>query len=179
MIKTVIIINGAGGVGKNTLCDITDKYYSTFNTSAITPIKEIAKQLGWDGQKEAKDRKLLADLKQPSIEYNDLPTKYLYEQFEKFVQDEFDQIMFMHIREPEEIDKIKDKIKETDNVRVITLLVKRDSTRNEWGNEADDSVAKYSYDFTYNNNKELKEVEGDFIDFLQDVIKIEGENDNS
>ena len=175
MNKTVIIINGAGGVGKDTLCDFTDKYYSTFNTSAITPIKDIAKLLGWDGAKEAKDRKLLADLKKLSIEYNDLPTNYLYNEFTKFEQDDFDQIMFMHIREPEEIDKIKNKIKENSSIRIVTLLVKREAATNEWGNDADDKVNDYSYDFIYNNDKELDKAENDFIDFLQDVIKIEGE----
>ena len=64
MKKIVIIINGNGGAGKDTLCDFAGEVYDTMNISAITPIKEIAKANGWNGEKDAKSRKFLADLKQ-------------------------------------------------------------------------------------------------------------------
>ena len=46
MKKTVIIINGKGGVGKDTLCDFISKYYPTRKISSITPILAIAKAGG-------------------------------------------------------------------------------------------------------------------------------------
>ena len=43
MNKIVIIINGRGGVGKDTLCDFAAKHYKVENISSITPIKDLAK----------------------------------------------------------------------------------------------------------------------------------------
>ena len=65
--KTVIVINGVGGVGKDTLCDIASKYYKVMNVSSVDPIKDAARILGWDGAKEPKDRKFLSDLKKSHV----------------------------------------------------------------------------------------------------------------
>lgn len=49
--KTVIIINDKGGVGKDTLCNIAAEYYLVKNVSTIDPFKEIArKYAGWNGE---------------------------------------------------------------------------------------------------------------------------------
>ena len=53
MKKYVVIINGKGGVGKDTLCDIVSKKYCVNNVSSITPIKQIAQIGGWKGEKVA------------------------------------------------------------------------------------------------------------------------------
>ena len=105
MKKIAIIINGAGGVGKDTLCDIAAKYFKVTNVSSITPIKEIARNHGWNGEKDARSRKFLSDLKRVFIDYNNLPTNYLYEQYKSFM-DSDSEVYFAHIREGEEIDKL-------------------------------------------------------------------------
>ena len=69
--KIVIIINGKGGAGKDTVCDIAAKFYKVEIISAITPIKEIATSFGWRGEKDRRARKFLSDLKRAFIEYND------------------------------------------------------------------------------------------------------------
>lgn len=51
MNKVAIVINGAGGVGKDTLCELAAKHFKVMNISSITPIKEIAALCGWDGTK--------------------------------------------------------------------------------------------------------------------------------
>lgn len=71
MKKIVIIINGNGGVGKDTLCDFAAEKYKVTNVSAITPIREIAFQHGWKGEKTPKSRKFLADLKRIFVEYRE------------------------------------------------------------------------------------------------------------
>ena len=63
MNKVVIVINGAGGVGKDTLCELASLHFKVFNVSSITPIKEIASMCGWSGAKDDKSRKFLSDLK--------------------------------------------------------------------------------------------------------------------
>ena len=70
----------------------------------VTPIKEIARQNGWNGQKDERSRRYLAELKRVFSEYNDLPTKYSLEEYDLFLNDEND-IMLVHIRESDQIDK--------------------------------------------------------------------------
>lgn len=163
MEKVVIIINGSGGVGKDTLCDCSAKQFKVRSISSITPIKEIARKgFGWDGQKDSKSRRLLADLKEVAVRYNDLPFLYLCKEYERFLDSE-DQILFVHIREGKEIDKFKNWI----SGACYTLLVTRGRGEEvRWGNVSDDDVEKYDYDWIYENNKSLEEAEQDFCDFL-------------
>lgn len=163
MEKVVIIINGSGGVGKDTLCDCSAKHFRVRSISSITPIKEIARKgFGWDGQKDSKSRKLLADLKEIAVNYNDLPFLYLCEEYESFLNSE-DQVLFVHIREGKEIDKFKNRIS---GVCYTLLITRGRSGEVHWGNVSDDDVEKYDYDWIYENNKSLAEAEKDFCDFL-------------
>ena len=43
--KLTIVINGMGGVGKDTLCRFAAERYKTENISSITPIKELAMRM--------------------------------------------------------------------------------------------------------------------------------------
>ena len=165
MKKIAIIINGAGGVGKDTLCAIAAKYFKVINVSSITPIKEIAANYGWNGEKDARSRKFLSDLKRVFIDYNDLPTNYLYEQYKVFA-DSDNEVYFAHIREGEEIDKLKNMIGDG----CVTLLVERQTGNNEWGNASDDEVRNYQYDHVFDNNKSLVEAEHDFVAFLKGLL---------
>ena len=60
----IIIINGTGGVGKDTFVELCKEYalklpymVNIYNYSTITPIKQIAYGIGWAGTKTEKDRK--------------------------------------------------------------------------------------------------------------------------
>ena len=105
----IYVINGSGGTGKDTVCDITAKYYKVRNISSITPIVEIAKFAGWNGEKTNEARRLLARLKEVFTEYNDLSLNYCVQQANEFLKSD-EQIMFVHIREPKEIERFKKKI---------------------------------------------------------------------
>lgn len=153
MKKLVVIINGKGGSGKDTLCEIFgDKYYNAKIISAITPIKEIARANGWNGEKDEKSRKFLSDLKRVFIEYNDLPNKYLLSQYQEFIKDKKTNVLFVHIREASEIKKFKQQIK----VACVTLLVKRPSLDSVViGNDSDDKVDSMEYDYYFVNDKTI------------------------
>ena len=153
MKKCVIIVNGRGGSGKDTLIEHVQGI--TFrNISAIEPIKAVAADLGWNpGQKTDKDRKFLSDLKALSIAYNDYPTNWVLERYKGFLKSNI-QILFIHIREPKEIDKMKEYITA---VPCYTILVKRNETDNvSYGNASDDGVENYDYDFTFHNDREIE-----------------------
>ena len=74
----IIIINGKGGCGKDSLIDgLKDHGWWPFNLSSVDLVKDAGKVLGWNGGKSDKDRKFLHDLKTLSTEYNDGPNSYL------------------------------------------------------------------------------------------------------
>ncbi len=171
MKKTVIVINGRGGCGKDTICAIAGKYYPVMNISSITPIKEIAMKAGWDGEKDAKARKLLSNLKQVLTEYNDLPHKYIMDELDKFMKGD-EKFLFIHIREPEEIERfVKDA---SGKCNTISLLVKRitsDYSNEKLGNRSDDDVEKYEYDYTFiNKANSVDDLKNDVKEFLKDMV---------
>ena len=101
--KEIVVINGSGGVGKDTFVQFCGEYTSIMNISSVDKVKEAAKVLaGWNGEKDEKSRKFLSDLKELGIEYNDAPFKYISNMAEEFKNSD-KQIMFVHIREFEEI----------------------------------------------------------------------------
>ena len=156
MNKAVIIINGAGGVGKDTICDIASKHFKVCNISSVDPIKEIARFCGWTGVKDDRARKFLHDLKTVTAEYNDFPTNWALNVFHQFLEND-EEILFVHIREPWEIEKF---VKATNGV-AKTLLVRGGSrTRTDsYGNAADDQVENYTYDYYFVNDRPLEETD--------------------
>ena len=70
----VIVINGQGGIGKNTFVEYCIKAHEdTRSISLINEIKYVAKILGWKGDKTKRDRKFLNNLKQLTTKYNNFP----------------------------------------------------------------------------------------------------------
>lgn len=184
--KYIIIVNGKGGCGKDTLISEATEQYAGMVISSIDPIKKIAEQYGYkESDKTNKSRKFLSDLKKVFTEWNDLSLTYitewvykLDESFEKLGFIRNIDLLFIQIREPEEIERCKRKINEIvhdigkDEIfEVHTLLVKRDETDNKsYGNSSDDNVENYNYDFTFINNKSVAESKRDFVTFLEENI---------
>ena len=147
MIKKIIIINGNGEVGKDTFVELVSEFIPVMNFSSVDKVKNIAKEIGWDGvSKTEKDRKFLADLKALTKEYCDMPFESMKEKVEEFRQNEVSQCLFLHIREPEEIQRA---VKE---FGAITVLITRDSVKQITSNAADANVYNYSYDYEITNN---------------------------
>ena len=173
--KLVIIINGKGGCGKDTICDILEKHYPTKRISTITKVKQAARLMfGWKGGKNLKDRKFLSDLKDLWTDYNDGPFVYAIDQFQKFAEKPvaaYNEIFIIHVREPSEIKKIKDRINYIGTVPCVTLLIKSPRTESvEYGNDGDDLVNKYPYDFVYSNEAPLDVLEEHFMYFFYKFI---------
>ncbi len=167
MKKTVIVINGKGGVGKDTLCDFAMEAFKVKNISSVDPIKAIARECGWAGEKTDKARKFLSDLKGLTVAYNDFPTVWAKNEYERFLTTD-EEIMFLHIREPIEIAKF---VKATDG-KAKTLLIRggaRSVKDGKYGNASDDNVEEYAYDYYFVNDKPLDETKELFINFLKNI----------
>ena len=166
MKKTVIIINGTGGVGKDTLCDGVKSAYKVRSVSSVDKIKEIARIGGWKGEKDDKGRLLLVQLKQAFVAYNDLPFLHMQQEYQSFLQTD-EVIMFVHIREPLEIDKLKTALG-SDVCK--TLLVTRDNGV-QWQNDVDKGVNEYEYDYYFDNNAPLEQSKKNFIALMKEIIE--------
>jgi hypothetical protein len=165
MKKLVIVINGSGGVGKDTLCECSKQSFKTVSVSSVDPIKSLAKVGGWKGEKDDAGRLLLVRLKQAFVDYNDLPFQYLMGEYAKFLKSD-NEILFMHIREPQEIQKIKDAIGNT----CKTLLITR-NTGVVWHNSVDSGVNAYSYDYTFANDNPIQESAQAFNALLTHILQ--------
>lgn len=168
MDKVAIVINGAGGVGKDTLCELAAKHFKVKNISSITPIKEVAALCGWNGTKDNKARKFLSDLKNLCVEYNNYPTLWAKTRYDEFLVSR-DDIMFVHIREPEEIAKF---VAATGG-KAKTLLVRggKRMANEKYGNISDDGVENYSYDYYFINENALDIAERDFVELINQITK--------
>lgn len=180
--KTVIVINGKGGCGKDTLVKFVESQYDRFavwNVSSIDPVKEIAKTYGYDENNKSDEwRKFLSLLKEAfvGIDYKDV-TYHLFKKFESFMQvdNKNGELMFVHIREPHEIDRFLNGIKDVETkeypCNVYTLLIKREDTDSKtYGNKSDDEVENFNYDFTF-VNKDGEDVDKyKFMIYLKEEI---------
>lgn len=175
MDKQIFIINGSGGVGKDTfvelvsteLNDILKKFHTVINFSSVDKIKEIAREIGWNGKKSEKDRKFLSDLKILTSEYCDMPFKSMKNKVTEFINDEESIFLFLHIREPEEIDRAVNEF------GAKTILVVRDAVKHIVSNMADENVFNYNYDFVIENNGTKEELNNKVKEFIQEVINNE------
>jgi len=167
MKKVAIVINGAGGVGKDTLCELAAKHFKVKNISSITPIKEVAALCGWDGTKDNKARKFLSDLKNLCVEYNNYPTLWAKARYDEFLSSD-EQIMFVHVREAEEISKF---VNATDG-KAKTLLIRggKRMSSEKYGNISDDGVENYDYDYYFLNESSLEVAEQEFTELLKRIL---------
>ena len=182
----VVIINGKPQSGKDTFCKYAQGYCdddesaNTLIISSVDPLKEMLTQLGWDGTKTDKIRDMLMDMKQLWVQNQDGPTMFLFNnilEFHKACTGE-DNIVFVHIREPEEIKKLVNALTgfESMGIDVISLLVIRkgeEDTPNQptETRRSDDEalINSYEYDVTINNDEDLiklQELAAEFVDKL-------------
>lgn len=160
--KNIVVINGTGVCGKDTFIKLISKYKRVYNFSSIDKVKEIARIIGWDGTKDEKSRKFLSDLKNLTKEYNDMPYNCTKEAIENFENSDCE-IMFIHIREPEEIKRI------VDTFGAKTLFIKRENLNEITSNSSDGRVSKYKYDYSILNTtlEEYEKKACEFINWLE------------
>lgn len=171
----VIIINGAGGCGKDTFIKLFTKYAGekcVFNISTVDYIKRVAKTLDWNNQKDDKSRKFLCELKEMAIYWGDIPYKDMMRQTQYFWSylSNYDMVdkgfVFIHSREPEEIQRFVDNME----YPTITLLIRRAGDK-KYGNHSDDEVENYEYDYVIENTGTLEDLEQKALEFYTEIKK--------
>lgn len=168
---SIYVVNGAPGAGKTTFEKNIEKITGDrfcYILSTITPVKEIAKNVGWDGTKDLKNRKFLSDLKDLLTEWNDYPFKYICEEVKRIENSWLEYgvspksiVFFIDCREPKEIKKLCDELD------AKSLLIRRASAENlETSNHADEEVLNYNYDIVIENNGDLRDFAFKAFEFI-------------
>lgn len=160
----VIVINGAAQAGKDTIVSMSQALLSNSfyieNISTVDIIKKVAIELGWNGIKDERSRKFLSDLKDLSVKYNNGPFKYVCSKIDMLK--DLKSMIFVHAREPWEIEKIKKKY------HAITLLVRRPGLI-EFKNHADMEVENFKYDYVINNKGTIENLQVEVSKFLKQI----------
>lgn len=166
MNKQIYIINGSGGVGKDTFITFVGEQSNLriMNYSSVDKVKEVARIIGWDGSKSEQDRKFLSDLKLLCSEYNDMPFISMLEKVKLFKSSNSD-ILFLHIREPKEIERARVEF------GAKTLLIKRKSVKHIVSNEADRDVFNYTYEIEIDNDGDIEDLCRIAKNFADDIVR--------
>ena len=184
----IVVINGRGGIGKDTLIDSLrkDDDIHVTNVSSITPIIQGLEQTPFVGNETAsKDlayRKLLSRTKAAvdaywvaqGISYTNSYLKSRVKQWNKLCDlgKAKHHILFVHIREPESIDDFVQ-----DNQFIDTLLITSDRSLDNYGNDADDGVYDYCYRYVFEANGTKEEEARAFHEFIKtNILKEEIQN---
>lgn len=172
MSKTVIIINGQGGNGKDFVVKAAALKYKVRNVSVVDIPKSMARIAGWDGEsKDDASRKFLSDILVAVRNYNQACNKDVLNKIKVFSESDED-IIFVHIREPQDIIYVKERAEKVAGVKVRTLLVVSPTGKRTYGNVGDDSVFNYVYDYEYVNDKclSIKESHKKIIELMERIV---------
>lgn len=164
--KEILIINGSGGVGKDTFVEKLSRYANVIHTSIVNPVKEMAKHIGWSGDKTEKSRKFLFDLKNLVDEYND----YNYIQAANLMKGFRDgkllgDLLCIDMREAKQIQRAQKEF------GARTVLVVRDSVKHITSNIADKGVYNIEYDYVIKNNGTLYDLDQEAKRFVLELSK--------
>lgn len=155
-------------------CVDPEIFYKINNISTIDYVKNIAKMFGWNDEKSEKDKKMLSDLKNLITVYNDYLFKRITIQITDWLyydktrlNDIYDHsFLFVHCREPKEIERIKNQFPND----TFTLLVQNPKVAKVTGNHADREVENYNYDFIVVNDSDFRALRKVAIDFYKKIF---------
>ncbi len=170
-----VVINGKGGVGKDTFVDCCSRLLGKghcCNISTVDFVKQVARKCGWNGEKDPATRKFLSSLKDILTEWRDIPFQDVIYQIGEYQSeiswqgmDGRECVVFIHCREPHEIQRFVDEL------GARSLLVRRAAAESvEQCNHADNEVLDYEYDFTIDNNGTLDQLKEKAKAFLSVIF---------
>lgn len=161
--KRIVIINGSGGVGKDTFIDFCSEFVKVKNISSVDKVKKAAKILGWNGGKTEVDRKFLSDLKLLSCTYSDHSYNHIKRSIKDFEKGQAD-LMFIHLRDIPELARVKR------DFNCVALLITNDRVAPITTNVGDANVRNFAYDVTIDNSYSLDELKRKAFNFVYELF---------
>ena len=170
--KVIVIINGRPRAGKDAFVRAVRaaaemREWTVINWSSIDPVKRAAAKIGWDGVKDARGRKLLSGLKALLGEYCDFSYEKTREAMKSFLAMHGDGMMFIHIREPEEIARAV-SLAEALGAEARTLLVTSPRAEGDASNSSDAGVEGCRCDASVYNGGTLEDLARTAEEFFSD-----------
>lgn len=178
--RQILIINGSGGVGKDTFVKQLATFVNVQHDSIVNPVKEIASLVGWQGDKTETSRKFLADLKMLVDNYNDYNYASMASKMKRFLESGIDEkdgicpvkksslpleIFCIDMREKNQIERAKLEF------GAKTVLVTRASVDQITTNHADAGVYDIHYDYHISNDGDLNDLRESAARFLITLSK--------
>lgn len=195
-LPVIVLINGAGGNGKDTFINAVNKTLAVYNLSTIDPLKTVAGQLvditnnysdfekisgsTEMNNKSSRYRDFLHDLKMAWSKFNGGPNVNMLGEIREVLNihedggEKYDAI-FVHVREPEEIDELKNDIYKYFGIGCITMIVKGRIDPNEYNNDGDKNVYNYKYDLTLANTGNITVLDMQALFFATRLHRINSE----
>ena len=170
----VIIVNGYPRSGKDTFCMFGATRHNCVVHSTVDTVKEVARSMGWDGEKTPKNRKMLSDLKDFYTKHFDGPFTEMvniidyeinYNLDPTLMDDDLTNMIIFHIREPEEIKRVH-RWCMSNNVICYSVCISRKETEGEQSNHADSLINSMIYDVYLTNDGSEEEFQYASIDFF-------------
>lgn len=169
----IVLVNGAPGVGKTSFEEFCwqskdEDKNEVVILSTITPIKTIAKKIGWDGEKTPENRKFLSDLKDLLTNYNDYSINWIKNMIsiDECYYDEKEFIYLIDTREPKEIERLKKEW------NAKSLLIRRADHNPIISNHADKEVEKAEYDWIIDNDGTIEDLKNKANKFIINLSKL-------
>lgn len=175
--KSIIIINGMGGSGKDTFAEFCSDITACKNISSIDPVRYSLKYLIGEEQnthsyKTEKCRKFMSILKKMTIDYNNYPYRYVCENVDEFMKS-MNKVMFIHIREKDEITKVSNYIKRNyPDVIHKKILIINPNVDVITTNSSDSEILTINYDEIIFNDKDIESLHKKAEEFINDLFKI-------
>lgn len=163
--KKIYIVNGKPRAGKDTFAELLGKHCRVFKYSSVDKVKQIAAKCGWDGGKDDKDRKFLADLKRITTEFNDMSYDDVAEKVAYFLKTDFFDVMLIDIREPEEIERA------IEGYGAEAIYINNVNVPMITSNESDANVNNFIYDYVIANDGTLDDFAETVKDFYNRIVR--------
>lgn len=169
--KTLIIVNGFPRAGKDTFMDHYGKLWqetglNVVKHSTIDTCKRIAVDMGWNGEKTPEMRNMLSKLKDLYTKYFDGPLN----EIKDIIQDKGVDMLFVAMREPEEIRRTVEWAGEK-GIKCQTFLIRSDREERGHGTHSDKLVLEYPYSLYFGNHGTEEQFKAGIEDFFNYMIK--------
>lgn len=163
----IFIVNGVQCSGKTTFEKMVQEIAAAHHDkieilSTIDYVKDLAKTIGWNGEKTKESRRMLSDFKDMLTRWNDSPHQSVCN---KINQMNDVAAVFIDSREPEDIKRF------VEEYQALTVLVERGIGLMDYGNHADNGVENFDYDIYVNNSRGLTELLDEAAIFYETLIR--------